>query len=70
MKVTYEFDPYEDREDLETFQQANKLQSLVFEFGFNSKRRKADLEGEKLEGYELAMSNFFEIAEEEGVVLG
>ena len=69
MKVIYEFDPYEDREELAAFQQALKLKSFVWEYGHNVKFRTQLLEGEKLEGYELAMKHFYEMAEEAGVDL-
>lgn len=67
MKITYEFDPYEDRSDLEIHQQAIKMNIVIHQFAHNVKSRTASLEGEKLEGYELAMKHFYEIMEEEGL---
>lgn len=64
MKIIYEFDPYEDRVELENVQQAQKMYSLIWEFSHNVKRRAANLTGEKLEGYELAIEHFYQIARE------
>lgn len=67
MKVTYEFDPQEDREELEIFQNARKMYSVLWEFSHNTKRRMEKFDGEKYEGYQAAMDDFFQMMRDENL---
>lgn len=67
MKITYEFDPLEDSEELEIFQQAKKMHSVLWEFSHNVKRRIEKFEGDKSDGYQAAMDDFFEMMREENL---
>ena len=61
MKVIYEFCPEEDREALETFQDASKNASLIHDFKQHFKRimKHTDMSEEKYAAYE-DMINFLE----------
>lgn len=67
MKVTYEFDPFEDSEELEIIQNARKMYSVLWEFANNAKRRIEKYEGDKADGYQAAMDDFFQMMRDENL---
>ncbi len=69
MIVTYKFNTEndEDRHKLKCIQQATEMNSLIWDFSNNTKRRTALLEEKEHDGYQKAMDDFFRMKEENDV---